>query len=107
MLEPLSNKQRKKEFGKAIEAERARIQASIDACNARRATNRENREKLAEAQEELRLRQLANLKKKMVIIYAVINGQIVILTIVDPSLMKSTYSERNTILHMVLLSTKK
>jgi hypothetical protein len=44
---------------------------------------------LAKAQEELRLQQSANLKKKMVLIYAEIGGKIVILTIVDPSLMKS------------------
>lgn len=88
----LSNRERKKKVGDEIKAKKALIQASIDACNAKRATNRENREKLAEAQEELRLHQLANLKKKMVVIYAVIDGQIVILTIVDPSLMKSAYS---------------
>ena len=92
MSEKLTNREKKEIIRNAIEAERARIQASIRACNARRATNRENREKLAEAQEESRLQQLANLKKKMVIIYAVIYGQIVILTIVDPSFIKSTHS---------------
>jgi len=88
----LTNRERKKNFGDALEAERARIQASIDACNARRATNRRKREELAEAQEELRLRLLANLRKKMVIMFAEIGNETVILAIVDPSLMKSDNS---------------
>jgi hypothetical protein len=92
MSKPLSNREKKEIIRNAIEAERARIQASIYACNAKRAENRIKCQELAEAQEYSRIRQLANLKKKMVIIYAVIDGQIVILTIVDPSLMKSIYS---------------
>lgn len=88
----LTNKQRKKEFWKPIQDHKARIQASIDACNAKRAENRINRQKLAKAQEESRIRQLANLTKKMVIMFAMIGEQIVILTIVDPSLIKSNYS---------------
>lgn len=88
----LSNSERKKNVGDAIKAHEARIRASIDACNARRADNRRKRRELREAQEQFRLQQLANLYKKMVFIYAEIDGEIVIFTIVDQSLMKSTYS---------------
>lgn len=88
----LSNSERKKIFGDVIKAHEARIQASIDACNKKRADSRRHRQELAEAQEQWRLQQLANLRKRIVFVYAVIDGEIVILTIVDPSLMKSTYS---------------
>jgi hypothetical protein len=88
----LSNKERKKIVGDAIKAHEACIQASIDACNKKRADNRRHRQELAEAQEQWRLQQLANLRKRMVIIFAEIDGQIVIVAIVDPSLMRSTYS---------------
>jgi hypothetical protein len=88
----LTNKQRKGIVGDLIKAERARIQASIDACNARRDENRRKRQELADAQEKSRIRQLANLTKKMVFMFAMIDGQIVILSIVDPSLIKSSYS---------------
>jgi hypothetical protein len=92
MADKLSNSQRKKILGDRIKAEKARIQASIDACKKKRADNRRKHEELAEAQEKLRLQELANLNKKMVVIYAEIAGEIVILTIVDPSLMMSSYS---------------
>lgn len=92
MSEKFTNSQRKKNVGDAIKAHKALIQASIDARNAKRAENRIKRQELAEAQEKLRIQQLANLKKRMVIIYAIIDGQIVILAIVDPSLIKSSYS---------------
>ena len=92
----LTNSQRKEEFWKHIQDHKAHIQASIDACNAKRAENRKKSQELADAQEKFRLQQLANLRKKMVIIYARIDGEILILAIVDPSLMKSSTSvERN------------
>ncbi len=92
MSEHLSNKERKKNFGDAIKAKIAINQAGIDACKEKRAENIIKRQELAEAQERFRLQQLANLKKRTVIIYAIIDGQIVILAIVDPSLIKSSYS---------------
>lgn len=88
----LTNSQRKKNVGDAIKAHKALIQASIDACNAKRAENRIKRQELAEAQEKLRIRQLANLRKRMVIMFVKIGNENVIMTIVDPSLMKSSYS---------------
>lgn len=94
MLVKLTNGERKVIFGKKFKAERERIQASIDACKARRAENGIKRQGLAEAQEKLRLQQLANLRKKMVIIFCIIDGRIVILTIVDPSLLKFDNSVR-------------
>jgi len=88
----LTNRERKQIIGNALKSEREHIQASIDACKEKRAENRRKNQKLAEAQEKLRLQQLANLKKRMVIMFARIGNKIVILTIVDPSLMKSSYS---------------
>jgi len=96
MPKKFSNKQRKQIVGDSIKAERALIQASIDDCKAKRAENRKKSQELEEAQEKFRLQQLTNLRKKMVIIFAIINGEIVIFAIVDPSLMKSSTSvERN------------
>lgn len=92
MADKLSNRERKQIFGNAIKAKKACRQASIDACKEKRADNRRKHEELEEAQEKLRLQQLANLGKIMVVIYAEIAGVIVILTIVDPSLMMSSYS---------------
>ena len=92
MLRKPSNTDRKKIIGDEIDAQKARFQASIDACNAKRDENRRKRQELAEAQEQLRLQRLANLRKKMVIIFAEINGQIVILTIIDLELLKLKYS---------------
>jgi len=83
----LSNRERKKKIGDAIKAEKARIQASIDACNAKRDENRKKRKELAEAQENCRIRQLANLMKKMVIMFAMVGNETIILAIVDPTLM--------------------
>jgi len=94
MSEKLSNKERKEIIGKAIKAHKALIPASIYARNAKRATNQENREKLEEERENGRLHQLANLMKKMVIMFAKIRNEIVILTIVDPSLLKFDNSVR-------------
>ena len=92
----LSNKERKKKFWKPIQDHKAHIQESNEAREAKRAENRIKRQELADAQEKLRIRQLTNLKKKMIIIFAIINGERLILAIVDPSLMKSSYSvERN------------
>ncbi len=90
----LTNKQRKEKFWEPIQDHKARIQASIDACKAKRAKNRINLQNLAEAQEKSRIRQLANLTKKMVIMFAKIGNEIVILTIVDPSLLKFDNSVR-------------
>lgn len=92
MLGPHSNKERKKNVGNSIKAQQALIQASIDARKEKRAKNRRKSQNLAEAQEESRIQQLANLKKRMVIMFAKIGNEIVIMTIVDPSLIKSNYS---------------
>lgn len=96
----LTNSERKKIVGDAIKAQKARFQASIDACNAKRDENRRKRQELAEAQEQLRLQRLANLRKKMVIIFAEIDGRIVILTIIDVELLKSDYSARTKNYHI-------
>ena len=88
----LTNRERKKIVGDAIKAQKASIQASIDACKEKRAENRRKLQELADFEEKMRIRQLSNLRKKMVIMFAMIGEQIVILTIVDPSLMKSSYS---------------
>jgi hypothetical protein len=90
----LSNRERKKIVGDAIKAHEARIQASIDAHKANKDKNLKKREEWAEAQEQMRLQRLANLHKKMVIIFADLDYQKVMLTIVDPSLMKSECSVR-------------
>jgi hypothetical protein len=92
MSEKLTNSQRKKNVGDAIKAERERIQASIDACNAKRAETRIKRQELEKELEQIRLKHSANLKKRTVIMFARIGNEIVIMTIVDPSLMKSSYS---------------
>ena len=78
--------------GRLSEREKERIQASIDARNAKRDKNKRNSQELAEERKNCRLQQSANLRKKMVVIFAEINGQIVILTIVDPSLINSNVS---------------
>jgi hypothetical protein len=90
----LTNSQRKKIVRDAIKAQKARFQASIDACNAKQDENRRKSQELAEEQKRLRLQRLANLRKKMVIMFAEINGQMVILTIIDVELLKSDYSAR-------------
>ena len=90
--ETLSNKKRKQIRGEAIKAPKALIQASFDACRAKRDENQNARQKLAEEQKKLRLQRLANLRKKMVIIFAEINGEIVILTNIDLELLKLKYS---------------
>ena len=103
MSDPLSNKERKKNVGDAIKAERARIQASIDACNAKRAKNKRKSQDLAERQEELQEERLApiqlkqkieltplrRLNKRICFIYVKINGRFVIVSIVDPKLRGS------------------
>lgn len=94
MAKNLTNRQRKEIFGNALKVQQALIQASIDTRKEKRVENRRKLHELAEAQEKLRLQQLANLKKKMVIMFAKIGNKIFILTIVDPSLMKSSYSFR-------------
>lgn len=68
------------------------VQASINACNERRMVKREELAKRLQKHENLRLQRLYNLKKRMVVIFAVVKGEIVILTMVDPSLMSCTYS---------------
>jgi hypothetical protein len=72
-------------------AKKTLSQASIDDCK-KRADNRRKSQELAEALEKLRLQRLANLYKKMVIIFAEIDGQKVILTIIDFELLKLKYS---------------
>lgn len=92
MPDKLSNSQRKKNVGNAIKAQEARRQASIDACNARRAENKLIREERIREAEQARIHRSRNLNNRMVIIYAKIAGVIIILAIVDPSLMMSSYS---------------
>ena len=92
MLKTLTNSQRKKIIGDVIKAEEARIQASIDACKEKRKANRLKLEKRIREAEQARVCQSRDMNKKMVFVYAVIDGKIVILTIVDPSLMMSSYS---------------
>ena len=87
-----SNRETKEIIRKAIDAQKALIQASFDACRAKRDENQNARQKLAEEQKKLRLQRLANLRKKMVIIFAEINGEIVILTNIDLELLKLKYS---------------
>ena len=86
MPDKLSNSQRKKNVGNAG------IQASIDACKEKRADNRRKREERIRKAEQARIHRSRNLNNRMVIIYAKIAGVIVILAIVDPSLMMSSYS---------------
>jgi hypothetical protein len=82
--------------GTLTNSQRARIQESIDARKEKRDKNRRNSQLLAERQEKLQLQQSANLRMKMVFIFADIDGERLILTIVDPSLMNSEDSvERN------------
>lgn len=67
-------------------------QASINACKERRRLKREQLAKRLQELEILRLQRLYNLKKRMVVIFADVKGEPVILTMVDPSLMSCTYS---------------
>ena len=92
MSELLSKEERKTYFIDAIKAHEARIHASIHACKERRAENKRKSQELAKELEQIRLKHSANLKKRMVIMFFQIDEQIVILTIVDPSFMKSKSS---------------
>jgi hypothetical protein len=95
-----TNTERKSEYWNRIKAQRELSQASIDTCKEKRADNRRKSQELAEALEKLRLQRLANLRKKMVIMFAEINGRIVILTIIDVELLKSDYSARTKNYHI-------
>ena len=78
----------KASFGAQIKANQASIAASYE-------RKRVKREELAKRLQELetrRLQRLYNLKKRMVVIFAVVKGEIVILTMVDPLLMRCNYS---------------
>ena len=88
----LSNKRKKEIIRNAIKANEARIRASIDACKAKRDANRTKREKCIKEAERARIHQSRNLNNNMVIIYFEFYDVIVILAIVDPSLMMSSYS---------------
>jgi len=71
-------------------AQRKASQASIAASYERKRLKREQREKWLQELETLRRQRLYNLKKRMVVIFARVNGVIVILTMVDPALMMSS-----------------
>lgn len=88
----LSNIKRKEIIGNAIKANEACIQASIVACNAKRDANRTKRKNCIEEAERARIHQSRNLNNNMVIIYFEFYDVIVILAIVDPSLIMSSYS---------------
>jgi len=68
------------------------IQASIDACYERRRLKREKREKLRQKIEYLHLQRLYNFNKRMVVVFAILDGNMVILTIIDQSLITCTYT---------------
>jgi hypothetical protein len=87
-----ANAQKKLNFWLPIQKSIDAKQASIDSCYARKEEKRKLRAKLLQELEKLRIQRLYNLKKRMVVIFVVLNGQIVILTMVDPSLMSCTYS---------------
>lgn len=87
-----SNRERKQIFGNAIKAQEARRQASIDACKEKRADNRRKHEERIREAEQARIHRSRNLNNMMVIIYFEFYDIIVILAIVDPSLMMSSYS---------------
>lgn len=80
--------------GKKVEPS---VQASINACNERRRVNKAKLAERLQKLENLRLQRLYNLKKRMVVIFAVVNGEIVILTMVDPSLMISSINNSHIV----------
>jgi hypothetical protein len=88
-----TNAESKARFGAQIKANEASIAASYQ----RKKEKREKREKLLQKLENLRLQRLYNLKKRMVVIFAVVNGEIVILTMVDPSLMVSSINSSHIV----------
>jgi len=83
-----SNTDRKKIIGDAIKAQKARFQASIDACNEQKRVREEQRAILHQTRENDRLQRLYNLNKTMVVVFVELGDTLVILTIVDLSLIK-------------------
>ena len=73
-------------------AQKNASQASIAASYEKKRVKKEERAKRLQAIETLRLQRLYNLNKRMVVIFANVNGVIVILTMVDPALMLSSTS---------------
>jgi len=100
MSEKPSNKQIKESRKKYYDDQRAKLQASIDACREKRERNRIARE----IKESERRKELCNLCKPMVIIFTVLRGRMIISTIVDPILALSTYSTGNK--HHIIYGTE-
>ena len=88
----LTNRERKEIIGNKIKAHEARIQASIDACNDKRTKKRIDRQERIKQNEKVISIEMKNLNKSSVIIFAKIDDEIVILTILDFNLLKSDYS---------------
>ena len=88
-----TNAERKASFGAQIKAKQALIAASYE----RKRVKREELAKRLQELETLRRQRLYNLKKRMVVIFAVVNGEIVILTMVDPSLMISSINNSHIV----------
>lgn len=89
-----TNAERKHNLSKAMEKiERIRNpvdakNAFIDACNEQKRLRDEQLAELRQKLENLRLQRLYNLKKRMVIVFVKLDDILVILTIIDPSLIK-------------------
>lgn len=91
MPEKLSNKEIKNTRKKFYADQRAKLQASIDACKDKRERNRIARE----IKESERRKELYNLCKPMVIVFTELGGRMIISTIVDPILIGSTFVTGN------------
>lgn len=83
---------KKNKFIRFYTDERAYKQVSIDACNNRRTMNRIAREERNRQNEERILKEMKNLNKPIIIIFAEIGDEIVIITILDFKLLNSDYS---------------
>jgi hypothetical protein len=72
--------------------ERAYKQVSIDACNDKRTKNRIESQERNRKNEERILKEMKNLNKPSVLMFAKIGDKIVILTILDFNLLNKNYS---------------